>query len=151
MSAAKLREYEYLVKTTLAPLQSARVAEAARAGASAASLHARAEALSALCAHPGPSPYRPMVDLGLGVSVAAEVDAAQPLLVDVGAGVHLAMAPREALLYSRMAAAEARSRHALAEKALHDVSRDLESACEALLMLQRLQADEGQGSRGEGQ
>jgi hypothetical protein len=39
-----------------------------------------------------------MVDLGLGVSVAAEVDAAQPLLVDVGAGVHLAMAPREALL-----------------------------------------------------
>jgi hypothetical protein len=151
----KLAAYSFMVKTTLAPLQRARGIEHARAAAAAASLHERAEALAALCAHEAAAaapagaaaaaPYTPLIDLGLGVRIAGAVEAGAPLLVDVGAGVHLAMAPREALVHCRRAAAEARSEAALAEKALQDVSRDLASACEALILLQQLEARGGGG------
>jgi hypothetical protein len=148
-TAEQLAAYGFMVKTTLAPLQRARAMEHARAGAAAAALHERAEALAALCAHEAAAaaapeapaaPYTPLIDLGLGVCIAGAVEGGAPLLVDVGAGIHVAMAPREALLHSRRAAAEARSEHALAEKALQDVSRDLASACEALIMLEQLEA-----------
>jgi prefoldin subunit 5 len=143
----KLSSYESLIANTMAPLQAVRVRELARAQESATALHARAEALSLLFSHVGPTPYRPLVDLGMGLQAAAEVDASQPLLVDVGAGVHVAMEPEEALVYSRMVAAQARSQAALAEKALQDVSADLHSACESLLQLQRLLAQDKGGKQ----
>ena len=77
------------------------------------------------------------------------VDGSEDVLVDVGAGVHVAMAPREALLFCRRAAAEARSQHALAEKALRDVSADLAGACGAYLQLQRLEEAEAQQASGK--
>ena len=150
----RLAQYGLLIAATMAPLQRARSAELARATASLAALHARAEALAALCAHAAAAataePYAPLFDLGLGVCVAGAVDCSEDVLVDVGAGVHVAMAPREALLFCRRAAAEARSQHALAEKALRDVSADLAGACDAYLQLQRLEEAEGKAAQAGG-
>jgi prefoldin subunit 5 len=155
----RLAQYGLLIAATMAPLQRARSAELQRAAASLAALHARAEALAALCAHaaaaPSPpaaaagEPYTPLFDLGLGVCIAGAVDCSEDVLVDVGAGVHVAMAPREALLFCRRAAAEARSQHALAEKALRDVSADLAGACGSYLQLQRLEEAEAQQAGGK--
>lgn len=144
-SPNKLFEYEFLIKTTLAPLQRTRALELQSAQTHAAHLHQRAEVLAALCTHPGPAPFRPLSDLGLGVSVAVEPVAGEPLLVDVGCGVYLPMVPEEAYNYSRRVAAEARMRHAKADKALQDVSADLASACDALLMLQQLESSGQKG------
>ena len=144
----RLAQYGLLIAATMAPLQRARSAELARAAASLAALHARAEALAALCAVPAAP--APLFDLGLGVRVAGAVDCSEDVLVDVGAGVHVAMAPREALLFCRRAAAEARSQHALAEKALRDVSADLAGACDAYLQLQRLEEAEGKAAQAGG-
>jgi len=134
----KLAEFEALILLNIAPQVRLRESVAAAAAARHASLHVRAEALQALLDGPQPTPFDS--PLGAGVTLHAQIDlgGAAPLLVEVGAGVHVEAPAREALVLLRRLAAEALSEGALAEHSAKAARRDLISACESVAALGRL-------------
>lgn len=135
---SRLPAYEALIANQILPLARRRVFLAAAEHARRAELHGRAEAVQALLSAPQPSAFRAPVGAGVLLHAEADLRSGVPLLVDVGAGLHLEMAPMEALAWLRRGAAEAQSDAALADKATRATMADLNQACDAVATLKRL-------------
>ena len=136
--SSRLPQYEALIAFQIYPLVQQRTAHLAALHARREALHARADVVQALCLQPQPAAFQ--APIGAGVLLHAEVDlrTSGPVLVDVGTGLHLEMAPLEALAWLRKGAAEAVSEAAVAERSLRAAVGDLQQACSAVATLTRL-------------
>lgn len=141
---AKHAEFTNLIALNIEPQLRLRESAATSARSRHASLHSRAEALSALLSQPQPAAFDSALDCGVTLHAAADFSGAQPLLVDVGTGLFLELPPGAALVTLRRLAAEALSEASLAEHAVKVARADLVSACESVTALAQLAARGGE-------